>query len=239
MSQFKGKSVFVAGAGFFGGKAGGWFRGKGAKVMLVDVDSDRYLDSYNYLESPVDLNELQPGEIGFFVGDAVEAYIEFGRFDFDFVVPAVPGHFVGMAVRRFLEENGRDVSVPSEKELRWVLGGFPSGLTLTVDYDDGVLVSSYMQDGECMDDCHQPVDVCPETGREKRGEMYNLLIESVDKKTSYSEVIVSIGINGAGYLENKDIREVMDELLGLGSNKVFCVGTSCRCHGILNVMKVV
>ncbi|WGI17002.1 hypothetical protein [Methanonatronarchaeum sp. AMET-Sl] len=231
--------IYVAGGGFFGKKACSWFRDRGARVLVVDVDEEVTKD---YIDFEVGLenvySELSSGEIGFLKGDAVDCFLELNESCFpDVVVPAVPGHFLGKVFKSYLEKNEFKVGSVGESVFNRVVESIPKDLVLTTNPIEGVLVTSYMQEGRCLDDCPQPIDFCTVTKEEKDGLMNEILIDVVRDKVGYSNVLVSHGLNGVGYLSGDDVQDLLSDVDKLEGCSC-AVGTSCGCHGIMNLMKV-
>ncbi|OUJ18652.1 Pyridine nucleotide-disulfide oxidoreductase [Methanonatronarchaeum thermophilum] len=239
-NNFKDTLVFVAGGGFFGKKASQWFKDRDAKVLVVDIDREKAID---FVDIEVDISnaysEIDSGVIGFLKGDATDCFIELTEVVFPkIVVPAIPGHFLGRISKKILTNNGFEVKSIEPSIFKEIVNEVPDDLILTKDYENGVLITSYMQEGECSENCPQPIDICTATQKNKNGLMSDILDEAIEGFSDYHNVLISHGINGAGYIEGSDIQKLIKDIHQLESGATLSIGTSCSCHGILNCIKI-
>ncbi len=245
-----GDIVICVGGGFFGTKAAISLKKRGARVIIIDSDrgceairrniSDRILHEF----SPEDVFlSLDGGKAVMIIGDGIDIFLRLLDVETpEFVIPAINGHFVGMLVKRWIEKSSDGKrTVGAAEKLREVLSGIPGRLVLLSDEKDGVIITSYMpMGGRCEDGCKQG-KICPVTGISRPAPMYEILRFSVDDFFDFKMIFRSIQMDGVGGIKGKEIRKMLNKLgrlLGEKTAFTAAVGTSCSCHGILNLLEI-
>lgn len=239
----EGRLVVVAGGGHFGAQAARYAKGSRARVMIADTDPHCAAAD----NADRTLHDLENGsiEIGcglavLIVQDAVELMLSLLRLKTpDYIVPAVPGHYAGWVVERWLKSNGLQAS-PAPKATRKIATAMPKGTVLLVDESRGVVIVSYMPEGlNCKVPCQQPGDRCPTTGRVKAGSMHSLLAKAAEGNVDLSRVLVSRLLGPeAGCFSGDELTSIIADAERLKPPYTLAVGTSCDCHGILNLFSV-
>lgn len=237
----EGRLMVIAGGGHFGARAAKYAKESGARVAIVDLDP--HCAAADYADRTLAAYENGALETGgsavLFVQDAVGFLLDLLRLTTpDYIVPAVPGHLAGWAVERWLKSKGLCVS-PSGA-VRRVASAMPQGTILYTDDESGVIVMSYMPQGLiCRVPCQQPGDRCPTTGRVKAGPMHRLLSEAAKRNADLSRVFVSRLVGPeAGCFTGEELAFLISDLGHLSPPYTLAVGTSCECHGILNLFSV-
>lgn len=241
-SELNGRSVLIAGGGFFGTRAAEFAKRCAAKVVVVDPDPSCRARGLCELDSTsIDILErVEPGKAAFHRGEAVDFILRsLDQRLPDLIIPSIPGHMVGRVVERWLIEEGR-VPKYNPALIKAIRGSFPADLVVYCDLHTAVLVTSYMRHGErCRTPCSQPADRCPETGRQKKGLMYRLLDSASGPLADFSTVLVSRPLGQvAGCLEGRDICSLLSALERAEQPYTLAIGTACGCHGILNAFAV-
>ena len=233
------KFVLIAGGGYFGTIAAKFFRGrKDVKVLLTDINASCPASEYiDFRAASLDELDFSKGT-NMLVADAVEVFVDLlGRGMVpELVVPAIPGHFAGKALKRYLERNGFTVR-PSKNLLEHVRRKLPENLAIHMDENDAVIVCSYMPfDKRCKVPCSQP-RICPVTKRRKERAMYDLLSDAASGAGVNRILRSSLVTENVGAFEGEKLLEAIDECVKRGSCTV-AIGTACRCHGIVNLFEV-
>jgi hypothetical protein len=239
----RGRLVVVAGGGHFGARAARYAKESRARVMIVDTDphcaaADQADRTLHALEK--EALEIGSGSAVFIVQNAVELMLSLLRLKTpDYIAPAVPGHFAGWVVERWLKSNGLQAS-PASKATRKIATSMPQGTILHVDESRGVIIVSHMPEGlSCKVPCPQPGDRCPTTGRTKAGPMHSLLAKAAEGNVSLSRVLVSRLMGPeAGCFRGAELTSILADAGRLKPPYTLAVGTSCECHGIMNLFSV-
>ena len=233
--------VVVAGGGHFGSKAAKYAKESGARVAIVDLDphcaAAAFADSIlgGYGKGALDTE----GSAVLFVQDAVDFLLDLLRSTTPgYIVPAVPGHLAAWVVERWLKTKGLVVS-PSGMVSK-VTSAMPQSTILFTDEAKGVVVTSYMPQGQlCRLPCMQPGDRCPTTGRAKLGPMHRFLSEAAAGNADITRVFVSRLVGPeAGCFRGEELASLLVDLGSATPPYTLAVGTSCECHGILNLFAV-
>jgi hypothetical protein len=181
---------------------------------------------------------IKAGQVSLIVGDAME--ILSGILEGEvpqWIIPAVPGHSLGKFVNSWLRAKGLKVASGGDL-LTEVLAGLPNRLVLSADEKSGILISSYMAKGlRCKTDCSQ-LKICPVTKRQKPAPMYKLLEFSVSEAVDYHKIFVSRQFDGVGGVPGAEVKKTLKYLASLTPPYSLAIGVSCRCHGILSLLKV-
>ncbi len=238
----KGKLVFVMGGGKFGTRALRYLKAKGAKVLVVDVNSNCTASSEVDVQAAgfSVLDFLADGQAAFLVGDAVDLLLGLMETKVpDLVVTAIPSNAVAKVVEGWLAKRGIKLEV-HRKVIQKVLENIPKSLVSVVDEYSGVIVVSYMPSYmRCRENCMPPKDVCASTGRPKLASMDKLLEFGVYNNVDASAILMSRQLTGGlGAIDGKELHSLLKRLENLNKPYTLAIGTTCDCHGILNLAKV-
>jgi hypothetical protein len=239
----EGKLVFVMGGGKFGTNALRHLKAKGAKVLVADLNTDCVASSEVDVQAD-ELNvwdSLADGQAAFLVANAVHLLADMleSRVP-DLVVTAISGNAVAKVVEVYLAKRGFKLE-PHRKAVPKILENIPESLVSVVDEDSGVIVVSYMPSHmRCRENCVPPKDVCALTGRPKLASMNRILEFAVYNQVDVSGVLMSRQLmGGLGAIEGKDLHSLLKRLDELKAPYTLAVGTTCDCHGILNITKII
>jgi len=242
--NLKNKLFVVAGGGYFGAKAVMFGKDVHAKVVVVDERFD--CEASSFVEAIVREGSIakavsvKPGYATLFVYDAVEFLVRLvGIRSPDYIVPAIPGNLAAKVVKRWLEHKGL-VAEGKSHALKDVLKDIPENLVLLCDENAGVIITSYMPNGNlCRIPCDQPVDFCPTTGRGKIGPMHRVLANVVHEKVTLGKIFAShIFRQEFGSFQGSELASFLSDVEKLSCPYSLAVGTACKCHGILNLFSV-
>jgi len=233
----EGDLVVCLGGGYFGAKAARLGRECKARTLIIDTNPDcaarEIVDVV--LTEP---RTIKAGQVSLIIGDAMEILSGILKGETPkWIIPAVPGHSLGKFVSSWLRAKGLKVASGGDL-LTEVLAGLPHRLVLSADEKSGILISSYMAKGlRCKSDCSQ-LRICPVTKRKKPAPMYELLKFSVSEAVDYYKIFVSRQFDGAGGVPGAEVKKTLKYLASLTPPYSLAIGVSCRCHGILSLLKV-
>jgi len=233
----EGDLLVCLGGGYFGAKAARLGRECKARTLIIDTNPDCAAREI------VDVvltgqGTIKTGQVSLIIGDAMQ--ILFGILEGEvpqWVIPAVPGHSLGKLVNSWLRAKGLKVASAGDL-LTEVLAGLPHRLVLSADEKSGIIISSYMAKGlRCKADCSQ-LRICPVTKRRKPAPMYELLEFSVSEVVDCYKIFTSHQFDGAGGVRGAEVKRTLKYLASLTPPYSLAIGVSCRCHGILSLLKV-
>ena len=240
--SLKGKLVFVMGGGKFGTRALRYLKAKGAKVLVVDVNTNCTASSEVDVQATgvSFLDSLADEQTAFLVGDAVSLLLGLMETKIpDLVVTAIPSNAVAKVVEGWLAKRGYKLE-PYLKVVPKVLENIPKSLVSVVDEDSGVIVVSYMPSHmRCRENCMPPKDVCASTGRPKLASMDKLLEFGVYNHVDTSGILMSRQLTGGlGAIEGKELSALLKRLENRNKSYTLAIGTACDCHGIIKLAKI-
>ena len=244
LGELKNKLIVVAGGGYFGTKAVRLAKDVGGRVVAIDsridCEASKFVDEIVEGEDLRGALNVRAGSATLYVCDAVEFLFRLMRATVpDYIVPSIPGHLAGKLVKNWLEREGLVVECGSEA-MRDIVGGIPEGLVVHQDEGMGIIITSYMREGgQCKVPCDQPLDRCKTTGRPKSGPMYRILTYATRDKVTLSRILLSHNLRGeVGLFEGTELMSFLSDAIGLKAPYSIAIGTSCSCHGILNLFSV-
>ncbi len=233
----EGDLLVCLGGGYFGAKAARLGKECKARTLIIDTNPDCAAREI------VDVvltgqGTIKAGQVSLIIGDAME--ILFGILEGEvpqWIIPAVPGHSLGKFVSSWLRAKGLKVASGGDL-LTGVLAGLPHRLVLSADKKSGIIISSYMPKGlRCKTDCSQ-LRTCPVTKRRKPAPMYELLEFSASEAVDYYKIFISRQFDGVGGVWAAEVKRALKYLASLTPPYSLAIGVSCRCHGILSLLKV-
>jgi hypothetical protein len=236
-----GKLVFVMGGGKFGTNALSYLKAKGAKVLVVDLNPNCIASSQvdTYADGISAYDSLEVGQSAFIKGDAVNVLAEMldSRAP-DLIVTAIPGNTIAKVIEVWLSKCGIKLE-PYPKAVPTILTNIPKSLVSAVDRESSLIVVSYMPSNMiCKENCLPPRNVCALTGRPKFAPIDRLLEFAVYNNVDISCILMSRQLKGGlGAIEGKDVLSMLNHLKDLMVPYTLAIGTTCNCHGILNLTK--
>ena len=233
----EGDLVVCLGGGYFGTKAARLGRECNARTLIIDTNpacAAREIADVVLTEPET----IKAGQVSLIVGDAMEILFSILEGEVpQWIIPAVPGHSLGKFINSWLRAKGLKVASGGDL-LTEVLAGLPRRLVLSADENSGIIISSYMaKELRCDTDCSQP-RICPVTKHKKPAPMYELLEFSVSEAVDYYKIFVSHQFDGAGGVAGAEVKKTLKYLASLTPPYSLAIGVSCRCHGILSLLKV-
>ncbi|RZN49942.1 hypothetical protein EF808_01200 [archaeon] len=158
----------------------------------------------------------------------------------DIVVPASPGHLMAKAAIRLLSRRTLG-AIPWGGGCDRMADRLDDDIILIADRDDGIIVTSFMDEGTmCMDVCPQP-ELCPVTGRTHPAPMYKLVDDAMASSCGEAFLMRSFLLSdtaGVGGIEGSDVKAFLGVMRSMKEGTRFAVATSCSCHAVINAMEV-
>ncbi|TRZ52974.1 MAG: hypothetical protein D4S01_02055 [Dehalococcoidia bacterium] len=233
----EGDFLVCLGGGRFGTKVARLGKECKARTMVIDINADcaaREIVDVVLTGQGI----IEVGQVSLIVGDAIEILFSILKEEVpQWIAPAASGHSLGRLVKHWLTAQGFKVASGGGL-LGEVLAGLPRRLVLSADEKSGVLKVSYMVEGmRCQAGCVQP-GICPVTKRKKPAPMYKLLEFSASEAVDCYKIFLSRQFDGAGGVPGAEVEKALKYLAGLTPPYSLAIGTSCHCHGILNLFKV-
>jgi hypothetical protein len=243
-NSLKDKLMVIAGGGYFGTEALISAKESLAKIILIDEIPDckasKFADErVNRMDLDRAIN-AKANYVKFFVCDAVEFLKDFlKRATPDYIAPAIPGHLAGKLVKRWLEDKGFEIKVES-RLIREVMDDIPKSMIIYYDEDSGIVITSYMPKGSlCRIPCDQPIGFCPTTGKPKAGLMYKVLEHATWNRVRISKILISHKLQtNVGCFRGEELSSFLSNIEQMERPYSLAIGTSCTCHGILNLFSV-
>jgi hypothetical protein len=236
MSETNGSVIVCAGGGKIGTAVAVRAAREGASVLVIDRDPG--CEAYSHASRIQTNEEGAPpaGEISLVIGEVTTEIL--GMLDHmvpDELVPRIKGHLLARLLVEMMKRRGIGVNVCPEavKELVVTLGQS----VIMSDRENGVIVTSFMSSGElCEPGCGQP-DTCPVTGRYRPVPMHGLVQDALEGSVDTSFVASAHTVAGFGGVGGDDLLRLR-EVVERGPDGILGVATCCRCHGIINLVRV-
>ena len=239
-SALKEKELVVClGGGQWGCKAARIAKNYGAYAIVIDKDPDcQAREVADFVVAKQNLWKLDIEGVAFYAGDAVKALLEILKLTTPaWIIPAIRGGFSGQLTERWLATKPFEV-IRSGTLVSSALWGLPPKLVFFADRRSGTIISSYMPDGiKCKSDCSAPKK-CPVTGRRKISPMYELLEFSVCEVVEHYKIFVTKQLGGIGGIPGSEVKEALEYIDKLTPPYSLAIGTSCRCHGLVDFFEV-
>ena len=181
---------------------------------------------------------LWEGPPALVIGDAIEGAMRLmEEHEVDLIVPAVPGHAMGMLTMAWgkgrLSPRG---SMTVLDGLNRVLAG--SGRA-AMDEGNGTIIATLNTTAlPCPLDCPQE-GPCPITGQPRKVDMGVVLEDVIARMGIAGVVIRPVRVGHFGAVTAEQARALRGLVEKLRAGEVVAVATSCSCHAIMNVFKVV
>jgi len=235
----QGELVVCLGGGEWGAKAARIAKNNRANAIVIDKSSNclaRELADKVIAEQ--DLMRLDLEGVVFYVGDAVAALIGILKLTTHaWIIPAIAGGFSGQLIERWLATKPVKV-IRSGRLVDSALQGLPPKLVFSANRRSGTLITSYMPEGiKCKPDCSAPPK-CPVTGRRRISPMYKLLEFSLCEVVDHYKIFVTKQLGGIGGISGSEVKEALEYIYNLDPPYSLAIGTSCRCHGLVDFFEV-
>jgi hypothetical protein len=220
--------VLIVGGGHFGKIAFREARGRGLRVLVIDPDPK--CDVRGMVGSVVDkVKDVKTSAL--LVQEWEHVLHETLLLRPRFVVPACPGHLAGRIAANLIYKAGGRIEHPL------MIPGELAPFTVTRDDQHGILVTTFMVDGTCKEDCHQP-RICPVTGEKRSVPMHELVKDHLAKVVDHFDVLVTKDLGGAGGIPTDDLMKMMERVGSLRPGEAYGIATSCRCHAVISIFRL-
>jgi hypothetical protein len=238
----RGKFIFIMGGGKFGKKALRYFKSKGAKVLVVDIDPNcKAKSEVDIRAEKLDVyDDLVDGQTAILEGDAFNIILTLLETKVpDLVVTAIPGNCLAKIVDLWFKKKNIKIE-PDQNAISKALDNLPKNLITFVNNDSGIIVISYMfSNMQCRDNCLPPKKICALTGRPKIVPINEFLDFCVYDIAEFSKILVSKQITGGlGAIIGKDLNNLLKKLDTLNKSITIAIGIACHCHGIINFLRI-
>ncbi|MEN3034775.1 MAG: hypothetical protein ABC596_09615 [Candidatus Methanosuratincola petrocarbonis] len=230
------RTVLILGGGKYGTIALKRLQGKSGRIIVVDIDPN--CQASKYAERIISGNE-EPGKGPSLVlsdgASFLSRLIDRGEVP-DFVVLTIPKNVMAALFISWAESLGMKVNF----DIDWMLevsDKFPEKWIVVKDQIFGVLVASYARNHTCVEGCMQPV-VCPVTGERRERSMIDIANSSVegDFVRVFESRLLESDVGG---VEGSAILEAYNEFRSCARKGMrLAIGTACRCHAIVNFMRI-
>ena len=187
-------------------------------------------------ERPEEILSAKVGEVLLLRGDGISCLLNIlASWTPDLVVPAMRGHMAALLAVRHASRSGAALA-PFPNALSALLEKLPERWVKLVDAENGVVVTSHMEDGgACIEDCMQP-PVCPITGKERLLPMHQLVSSALGGTMDSTAVLVTASLGTVGGVPGRSLRSMLELIDGLDHGMTVGISTTCRCHAVTNLM---
>ena len=235
----QGELVVCLGGGDWGAKGARIAKNNKANAIVIDKDPDCVArEVADIVITEQDLRKLNIEGVAFYIGDAVKALIGILKVTTRaWIIPSIQGGFSGQLTERWLATKPVEV-IRSGKLVNNALQGLPPKLVFSADRRSGTLITSYMPEGiQCKPDCSAPPK-CPVTGWRRVGPMYELLEFSLCEVVDHYKIFITKQLGGIGGIPGSEVKEALEYIYKLDPPYSLAIGTSCRCHGLVDFFEV-
>ncbi|MGQ9759284.1 MAG: hypothetical protein ACUVQ5_01750 [Candidatus Methanomethylicaceae archaeon] len=150
------------------------------------------------------------------------------------IVPTVPGNVMARLFSAWLSDLGLRVET-DQTMVNKALAELPRETIIKADPSTGTVVASYARDFRCLLRCKEP-EICPVTGKRNPESMYTIL--SRLSFCNYNKIFRSkLVADDVGAIDGKEVYHELMILPKKTEGYTLCVGTACRCHGIINFLR--
>jgi hypothetical protein len=202
----------IVGGGNYGARATRYFVRRGREFIVVDPDP----------ECPAAAEIHDPGIGRLLVGGMETVCQVIHDHHPEQIFPTAPVH---VAAGLVCEAGGFSESPDDIQGFRHCV---PPELVLGIRGSS--VYFSLNRDIPCIPDCPSP-DTCPVTGEDRTIPLYDRLRQLLPGAFILESVQVAPGL---GALRGNDISDLLRQVRG---KKRVCIGTACRCHGVVTGLK--
>lgn len=249
--KLRSKFVVVVGGERLGVKAVEFAKESKAKVAVIDKNAGCQASRLaTSIVKDGDIDRIQwmnDGEAALFVHDGIDLLlqlIEQSCPDYissatDYISPTIPGHLMGMVVKRWLEKRGSSLKGESHV-FGLILEELPDSIILDVDREKSRITVSYMpRELKCPIPCPHPEEFCFITKKPKMGPVYRILETATSKTVDVSKIFISRQLGpGVGAIRGEEVSDALELFKQLHPPYNMAVGTASECHGILNAFQI-
>ncbi|MHA1271430.1 MAG: hypothetical protein ACTSPY_16675 [Candidatus Helarchaeota archaeon] len=235
--NFKSKRILIIGGGKVGIEALNFCRKNNLIPYFVDNNPECIVHGVvdQIITNLNDINDFQFDKSVLFVIDLKYLPKLINAINFDYLIPAIPIHVIGkLVIDYFLTKNIR--IKPSKELIHLVYKKIDKILVYKYDETMGIIISSYMPpDQICKPNCIEYL-VCPITKIRKEKPLYEYLKEIT---INYQSMIIiseqlKPSLGGISITSIKGLFKYLNSITGK-----FIIGTSCKCHGIINAFEFI
>ncbi|HPR41951.1 MAG TPA: arginase family protein [Candidatus Methanofastidiosa archaeon] len=193
------------GGGRFGTRAALLSRKQNAVTLVVDPFPDCKVCKVAEIKA-TDLDDIDfelRGKIQYLQGNGCDLVWDiFSRRCPDILVPAAPGHLMALAAVRLLSRSGMTAR-PYIEGFDRIRDRLDDDMVLIARREEGIFVTSYMDEGVmCLENCPQPA-ICPVTGKDDpfihaRSDSFNadsFIYKLIDEKYILPENVIVVGVS--------------------------------------------
>jgi hypothetical protein len=209
-------TYFVGGCGHFGNLAVRKLLKRKSTAGIIAVDKDK-----DALRAFSDL------PIEAVAGDAVsslDGFLSEGH-PIDYVIPAVPFHFAFEYVLCKLKPLGRRRGeVPILPDLPNLIRGERGDVYTSIAHF------------VCPEDCPEPAQSCPATGKRRQNPLYRVLM---DLPGPFESIVIrshQLGLGVGGFRPRVLVQLVEKIKMQEWSHPLILISTACRCHGVISAL---
>lgn len=239
LSSIDSTLLVCVGGGRIGSDAALLGKGKGWTVVVIDRDKACYAKGIadEILHFSILGGFLKEGKVTLVLGDATEVLLHIIEKRIpEYVVPGASGHLLAKFSVSFLERRGLLLKPDSPSSIE-VVRQLPGEIVQVLDEENGLIVVSRMpQDLACLDDCKQPMN-CPVTSDVLSSPVHEIINNTISGCTDRGVVAVTSWLGHYGALKGSTIEKTLDILRDLKEGELLGIATSCRCHGIINLLR--
>jgi len=234
------RTVVCIGGGRFGAMAAIEARRIGARVLVVDREERCFArkSSTAVTEEPSSILSVGEGDVLFLKGDGTVTLLDIlDRWVPDIVIPAASGHLAALLAVEYGHRQGRGL-VPASDRLPELVEALPPRSVRLFDARNSLIVTSFMEvGGLCLEGCGQPT-TCPVTGESNPVPMHECIAESLMGLVDKHVVLVTSGVGTVGGISGRELKSLLHRLDESERGVTWGVATSCRCHGIINLLRI-
>jgi hypothetical protein len=213
------KSIWILGAGRFGLKAAKKFSRKNEYIELTIVEKNSEI-----------CHQVKKLGINTVCMDGVEYLFQHLKSinSPDWIIPAIPVHVAYEWIRAKLKNNYTLTKIPFPRKVKTSLPNVFQGER------GGIYIS--MADFMCPENCSEPDNNCPHTGKPRLFNLYQKL-ESIGHDQFQSVVVQSQQLfPGVGGYTPQALFHALDVIRS--SSIPVLLSTACRCHGVMHAFKL-
>jgi hypothetical protein len=234
------RTVVCIGGGRFGAMAATEAARGGARVLVVDREEQCLArrSSTAMTEDSSSILEAGAGDVFFLKGDGIVTLLDIlDRWVPDMVIPGTSGHLAAFLAVEHGHRQGWSL-VPSPDRQPELVKALPPNSVRLFDVGNGVIVTSFMEEGGlCLWDCGQPT-TCPVTGKSNPVPMHECIAGSLIGSVDRHVVLVTSSVGTVGGISGRELRSMLHRLDGSRMGVIWGIATSCRCHGIINLLRI-
>lgn len=230
------REVLILGGGKYGTIALERLREKAERITVVDIDPECRAKAH--VDSVASAEEAPQGKRCLVLGDGasyLSKLLERGDVP-DFIVLTIPKNVMAALFISWVESMGMKAEYDTPSMLR-IADRFPGEYVIAKDAIFGVLVVSYAKGYTCLDGCQEP-EICPVSGLRRQRPMLDLVADAIegDFVRVFESRLLERDVGGVRGSEVFEAYKSFSAEVRRGMR--LAIGTACRCHGIVNFIRV-